>query len=353
MAKQILLWPSERSKYIKADNMKKIYYSLIVLAVIMIFLNYYMFGFIYGVKLGLMVIVSIVITRLTEILFYTHDKDINREEAKELIKKSYPELTAIIYALLIPVGTPLWLVGLGAILATGLGKLIFGGFHHMVFHSSFVGVIFVTLGWPGLVDGVAFINSFDNYLLELIFNNTFFNETLALGGPLHSVEMMTALGQFTQNGTMYSMDQLFLGLVPGVIGSGLVLLIIFGYLVFKKTINWVTPTFMILSFLVTAFIIGLVNGYDAVYPLYEMFAGSFLFVVIFITTDPITTPIDYRGKIIFAIVAGALTMIIRNAGKYEEGVFFAIGFMMMLTPMINQSFKKKPEETEVPIKEGA
>jgi len=353
MAKKIMLWPSARSRYVKAENMKKIYYSLILLAVVMGFLNYYMFGFMYGVKLGLMVLVSIVLTRLTEILFYTHDKDINREEAKELIKKSYPELTAIIYALLIPIGTPLWLVGVGAILATGLGKLIFGGFHHMVFHSSLVGVIFVTLGWPGLVDGVAFMNSFDNYVLDLVLNNAFFNETLAINSTPLAVESLTALTKFMENGTMYSMDQLFLGLVPGVIGSGLVLLLIFGYLVFKKAINWITPTVMIVSFLITALIIGVANGYDTVYPLYELFAGSFLFVVIFITTDPITTPIDNRGKVIFAIIAGALTMIIRNAGKYEEGVFFAIGFMMMLTPMINAGFKKKPAKKPAPKKEVA
>jgi electron transport complex protein RnfD len=352
MAKKIMLWPSARSKYIKADNMKKIYYSLILLAVVMSFLNYYMYGFMYGVKLGLMVLVSILLTRLTEILFYTHDKEINRQEAKELIKKSYPELTAITYVLLIPIGTPLWLVGLGAILATVLGKLIFGGFHHMVFHSSLVGVIFVTLGWPGLVDGVTFMNSFDNYLLDLVFNNTFFNETLAFNSTPFAAESLTAMGKFMDNGSMYSLDQLFLGVVPGVVGSGLVLLLIFGYLVFKKAVNWITPTVMILAFLLTGLIIGLVNGYDSAYPLYELFAGGFLFVVIFISTDPITTPVDYRGKILFAIIAGALTMVIRNAGKYEEGVFFAVGFMMMLTPMINQAFKKKVVKKASPKKVG-
>lgn len=74
----------------------------------------------------------------------------------------------------------------------------------------------------------------------------------------------------------------------------------------------------------------------------------------FVSTDPITTPVDARGKVIFGVVVGALTIIIRNAGKYPEGIFFAILFMMMLTPMINQSFKKtiKPRKV-VPKKDGA
>ena len=71
---------------------------------------------------------------------------------------------------MIPIGTPLWLTALGAVLATLLGKLIFGGFHHMVFHSSLVGVMFVTMGWRQLVSGVAFSPAFDNDLIKLIFD---------------------------------------------------------------------------------------------------------------------------------------------------------------------------------------
>ena len=359
MAKKIMLWPSARSKYVKVDNMKKIYYSLILLTVVMVFLNYYMYGFMYAVKLTLMVVLSIVITRLTEILFYTHDKEINREEAKELIKKSYPELTAIIYALLIPIGTPLWLVGLGAILATGLGKLIFGGFHHMVFHTSLVGFLFVTIGWTGLSINADFANSFDNYLLKLLFDNDFFNNTLSIGSAF-SPDAALALA----SGSNYDIGSMLFGVVPGVLGIGIVMIGMFGFLVYNKVINWITTTSMVGSLLLISVIIAAVNGYNIVeYPLYQLFGGMFLFVAVFLASDPITTPIPTVGKVIYGVLVGGLTMFMRNGeqfqnGNYIQGVVFAVLFMSMLTPMLNVEFGKKkkkiPKKDPVPAtKAGA
>ena len=359
MAAKIMLWPSASSKFVKEANMKLIYNSLLFLSVVMIINNYYMYSFMYAVKLLLMIVVAIVLTVESEILFYSHDKDINRKDAKDLIKKSYPKITALIYVLLIPIGTPLWLVGLGAILGTFLGKLLFGGFAHMVFHTSLVGVLFVTLGWSQLVDGVAFISSFDNYLLELIFDNNFFNNTLSIGG-IHDPELtITSLGMLTNTG-MYHLDYVFLGLVPGIVGSGLVLTGIFLFLLYKKAINWITPVTMLGAFLFTAAIIALVKDYDSIYPqyhiifpLYHLFSGSFLFVLVFVVTDPITTPIPTKGKIIFGLVAGSLTMFIRQGVQYEEGVIFAVLFMMMLTPLLNQSLKAKKVVKKAPPKKEA
>jgi electron transport complex protein RnfD len=352
MAAKVMLWPSTRSKFVKPKNMELIYKVLLVLSAIMILNNYYMYSFMHALKLALMIIVAIVLTVESEILFYSHDKDINRKEAKALITKSYPKITALIYVLLIPIGTPLWLVGVGAILGTFLGKLIFGGFAHMVFHTSLVGVLFVTLGWTQLVDGVAFISSFDNYLLELIFDNSFFNETLSIGSVFDPSNMTTSLGMLLNNDSYQFLD-VFLGIVPGIVGSGLVLVGIFGFLLYKKAINWITPVTTLGAFLLTAGIIAIVKDYNLIFPLYQLFSGSFLFVLIFVVSDPITTPIPTKGKIIFGLVAGALTMFIRQGVKYEEGVIFAVLFMMMLTPLLNQSFKaKKPVKKAPPKKEA-
>ena len=84
MAKKIMLLPSVRSKFVKDDNMKLIFRSLLVLALFMIFANYYMYSFMYGIKLLFMVIIAIVVTRETEILFYSHDKELDRELDWEL-----------------------------------------------------------------------------------------------------------------------------------------------------------------------------------------------------------------------------------------------------------------------------
>ena len=338
--KKIMLWPSARSKFVKDDHMILIYKSLLVLSAFMVVSNFYMYSFMYAVKLLLMIVLAIFVTKEVEILFYSHDKEIDRVQAKELIEKSYFRVTALIYVLLIPIGTPLWLVGIGAALGTLLGKLLFGGFAHMVFHTSLVGVMFVTLGWQQLVDGVGFITSFDNYLLTLLFDNNFFNNTLAIGGIFDPNNYTSALGMLA-NGDMYDFLDVFLGLTPGIVGNGIVLLAIFAFLLYKKAVNYIVPVTLLSSFFVTALIIGLVNGEGIMYPIYHLFTGSLLFVTIFVSTDPITTPVPTKGKILFGIIAGALAMFIRNGVKFEEGIIFAVLFMSMLTPMINTEMKKK------------
>lgn len=221
----------------------------------------------------------------------------------------------------------------------------------MVFHSSLVGFMFVTLGWSQLVNGVGFTTSFDNWILELLFDNRFFNETLAIGG-IYTPESLSAI-ELLFDGSQAAFPELMLGLVPGVIGSGLLILLMGAFLVYKKAINYIVPVTIIGSFLVTALIIGLVKGEDVTFPLYHLFTGGLLYVVVFVSTDPITTPIPFKGKLIFGVMVGALTMIIRNGIKFQDGslmepIIYAMLFMMMLTPMLNEVFKAKKKVVKKP-----
>lgn len=341
MAKKVMIMPSARSRYINTNDMRLIYKILQVVAVIMVFSNWYMYGFMYGVKLAVMVVVALFVTRETEILFYSHDKDLTRQESKELIENSFYRNTAILFVLIIPLSTPVWLTAVGAVLATLLGKLLFGGFHHMVFHSSLVGYIFLTEGWPSLVDGVKFTTAFDNYLLGFL-DNDFFNKTLSLSRLFGGQDILFDAGNIEtalSSIGLYSITDLMTGLVPGVLFSGVLLLFVLLYLIVKKHVNYIVPTVTILSFLVVTLF---TNQFDLNVMLYHLFSGSFLFIVVFISIDPITTPIPSVGKIIFGVIAGALTVFIRNGSTYEEGIVFGLLFMMMLTPMLNTVFKPQP-----------
>ena len=59
-------------------------------------------------------------------------------------------------------------------------------------------------------------------------------------------------------------------------------------------------------------------------------------------TDYATTPITWRGKLIFAIGCGLITIVIRNFGTYPEGVSYSILIMNILTPQIDKITKPKP-----------
>lgn len=59
-------------------------------------------------------------------------------------------------------------------------------------------------------------------------------------------------------------------------------------------------------------------------------------------TDYSTSPVTKKGKVIFAIGCGLLTIVIRLYGQYVEGVSFAILLMNILTPLIDRWTKTKP-----------
>ncbi len=54
-------------------------------------------------------------------------------------------------------------------------------------------------------------------------------------------------------------------------------------------------------------------------------------------TDYTTSPMTRKGKIIYGVGLGVITMGIRVYGNLPEGVSFAILFMNILVPMINRS----------------
>ena len=64
-----------------------------------------------------------------------------------------------------------------------------------------------------------------------------------------------------------------------------------------------------------------------------------LFGAVFMLTDPVTSPTSSLGKIIFAIGAAMLTMLIRVSGSLPEGVVFSIVLMNLFVPIIDSAIK--------------
>ena len=58
-------------------------------------------------------------------------------------------------------------------------------------------------------------------------------------------------------------------------------------------------------------------------------------------TDPVTSPTSPLGKVIFAIGAAMLTMLIRVSGNLPEGVVFSIVIMNFMVPLIDGAIKGK------------
>jgi Na+-translocating ferredoxin:NAD+ oxidoreductase subunit D len=131
---------------------------------------------------------------------------------------------------------------------------------------------------------------------------------------------------------------LLLGWYPGAIGetSALLIMLIGAFLAFKNVLDWRIPVFYIGTLFALASIIALIQGVGIWYPLFHIFAGGAMFGAVFMLTDPVTNPTSASGRIIFAMGAAIITILIRVQGNYPGGVVFSILIMNMLSPMIDR-----------------
>jgi len=69
-------------------------------------------------------------------------------------------------------------------------------------------------------------------------------------------------------------------------------------------------------------------------------------------TDYVTSPYTEKGKIIFGIGLGVITVIIRRYGSMAEGVSYAILLMNLVVPYINKATRQKPLGAPKKVKEA-
>ena len=59
----------------------------------------------------------------------------------------------------------------------------------------------------------------------------------------------------------------------------------------------------------------------------EICSGYLLFAGIFMLNDPVTSPRHTSARIVYGVLAGILTMLLRHFGRFEEGTCFAVLLM--------------------------
>ena len=113
------------------------------------------------------------------------------------------------------------------------------------------------------------------------------------------------------------------------------------YLIVRGIINFRLIGSYLISIASISLFLGLLYEVDNVfsYTLTQLITGGIMFAAVFMITDPVTSPKSMNGKIIYATLAGALTMFIRINSDYPEGVMFSIALMNMLNPLIDSCIK--------------
>ncbi len=100
-------------------------------------------------------------------------------------------------------------------------------------------------------------------------------------------------------------------------------------LFYKKIIDWPAPT----AYIGTVFVLTFFLGHD---PLFGILSGGLMIGAFFMATDYVTAPVTARGRFIFGLGCGIMTVLIRYFGGFPEGVNYSILFMNILTPLIDK-----------------
>ncbi len=235
-------------------------------------------------------------------------------------------VTGILYALLLPPWVPLWLVALGMIVAI-ISRELFGGLGHNVFNPALVGKAFLILIIPAIMTA---------HWAQPYWGGW--------GGFIHyapqAVTALTPLIAVAQNQAGVPLWQLFVGNVSGALGttSGLLILLAGCLLLFTRTIDWRISIVMIVTVGVLEWLLGMMlpERFGQGGWILQVLSGSLLFAAFLNATDPVTSPITLRGRWIYAVLIGALIVLLRGLTSDPEGVTFSILIANAFVPLLDR-----------------
>lgn len=267
---------------------------------------------------------------LLEFLWYKFI--IKTEPVKVQLKKSYPFIPGLLLGMIVPLATPIWVLLFGVFFATVIAKLMFGGFGNNVFNPALVGYLFLTYAYFGQMTSVnESINAF-GYLNG--------SERIIAGATPMATFAADRIGAVPTLIDKYGLLKMFVGLTPGSLSetSALLCLIALIYLLVRRVINWRIPVIYLGTVFVLTYIIGAFNGYAGTldYALFGILNGGLMFGAVFMATEPVTSPRNPNGKVLYALGLGVLTVVFRFASSSPEGVATSILVMNMFTAIIER-----------------
>lgn len=281
--------------------------------------------YIFGPRALTITIVSVVSCVLFEYLY------------RKLMKKSntISDLSAVVTGMLLafclPVTVPLWIPVVGAFFAIVIVKQLYGGLGKNVVNPALAARVFLFIAYPSLVSSYIPVEPTSKKLSAFSMSV----DVTAGSTPLAKLKD----GVLPESDVMSA----FIGRVPGCIGEISASLIILAglYLIVRKVITWHIPVTYIATVAILSFIFpaGNISGLD--FMLHQLFSGGLMLGAFFMATDYVTSPVTKKGRVIYGIGCGLITVFIRFFGGYPEGVSFAILIMNLFVWYLDKNTKPK------------
>lgn len=250
-------------------------------------------------------------------------------------------VTGLLLAFNLPSNIPVYIIIIGSLVAIGIAKMTFGGLGNNPFNPALVGRVFLLISFPVKMTSWPVPNGFHTGYADAVTGAT----------PLAFVKEGIKNGE-SLSGLMDKVPthmQMFYGHMGGSMGEVAAVALLLGlvYMLIRKTITWHIPVSVLGSVAIFTGILWLIDPSKNADPLFHLLTGGVMLGAIFMATDYVTSPMTHKGMILYGILIGVITVIIRVFGSYPEGVSFAILIMNAFVPLINLTMKPKRFGEEV------
>lgn len=249
-------------------------------------------------------------------------------------------VTAVLLAIALPPGSPFWLIAIGIGFAILIAKHLYGGLGYNPFNPAMIGYVVLLISFPvEMTQWAAPRGSFNGALPSFLETVTACWQSLP---AVDAITMATPLDVVKNNhslllGDLYQQQPVF-GLWAGRGWEWVNLSFLVGGLLLlsKRIFTWHAPIAMLASLTVLAalFYDGGSSGSKGS-PLFHLFSGATMFAAFFIVTDPVTSAVSHRGKLIYGALIGVILFVIRGWGNYPDAAAFAVLLMNFAAPLID------------------
>jgi Na+-translocating ferredoxin:NAD+ oxidoreductase subunit D len=102
-----------------------------------------------------------------------------------------------------------------------------------------------------------------------------------------------------------------------------------------RTITWLIPASVVAGIVLVAGVLWATAG--GATPWVHLSSGASMACAFFIATDPVSAPRDKRALLVYGMMIGAITVLIREYGAYPDGVAFAVLLANSCAPLLDRA----------------
>lgn len=216
-------------------------------------------------------------------------------------------VTALVVTALMPATAPYWMAAFAVVFGLLVAKHPFGGTGKNIFNPAAAGVAFCTICWPDVMTRYPLpLSTWDGAALQYVSSPA---SILRVGGTPQIDPVDILLGKFAG---------------PQGATCMVVLAACLLYLLLRRKLSFlVTSSAFLVVALAAAFwartTTGQVNSL-----IYEFASGALVFGVIFMANDPTTMPDTKSGRLLYGVLIGLFTVIMRRYGAMELEFVYVI-----------------------------